>query len=190
MRVTGGEWRSRRLHGPTKGQKLRPTPDAMRERCFAVLGDRVTDARVLDLFAGTGAVGIEALSRGATTAIFVDAHRKAAKLITTNLESLGIEHDRASVLNRPATRAIAELEQRNQIFDLIWADPPFEGWGQGLDALAAVVKAKIATDAATLCLECPAEADVEAALPANFEIERDLRGSASRVVILRKRSTS
>jgi len=190
MRVTGGEWRSRRLHGPTKGQKLRPTPDAMRERCFAVLGDRVTDARVLDLFAGTGAVGIEALSRGAKTAIFVEAHRKAAKLIHNNLDSLGVESNRGSVLNRSVVRAVAELERRKKTFDFIWADPPFEGWGQGLDALAAAVEAKITTEAVTLCLECPADADVEAVLPSNLKIERDLKGGASRVVILRRRSTS
>jgi len=157
----------------------------MRERCFAVLGDRVTGARVLDLFAGTGAVGIEALSRGATSVIFVDVHRKAAKLIHDNLDSLGVESNRGSVLNRPVVRAVAELERRKQIFDLIWADPPFEDWGKGLDALAAVVEANIVTAAATLCLECPAEADVEAALPANLVIERDLKGGASRVVILR-----
>ena len=185
MRVTGGEWRSRRLRGPSKGQKLRPTPDAMRERAFAVLGDTVIDARVLDLFAGTGAVGIEALSRGAAFTVFVETHRSAAKLITANLASLGIESDRGSVLIRPAVRAVVELAARSQIFDLIWADPPFDRWMDGLDALIAAVEAGLTTESVTLCLESPAEVDIEAILPATLEIERDLKGSASRVVILR-----
>ena len=185
MRVTGGEWRSRRLRGPSKNQKLRPTPDAMRERAFAVLRDTVIDARVLDLFAGTGAVGIEALSRGATCTVFVEAHRSAAKLITANLESLGIESDRGSVLIRPAVPAVIELAARSRIFDLVWADPPFDRWMDGLDALIAAVEAGLTTQSVTLCLECPAEADLEAILPAALEIERDLKGGASRVVILR-----
>lgn len=185
MRITGGAWRSRRLRGPTKGQKLRPTPDAMRERCFAILGERVAGARVLDLFAGTGAVGIEALSRGAVTAVFVDIHRNAARLIHTNLESLGVDRERAVVLNRPATPAAAELGRRNRIFDLVWADPPFETWRDGVEALAAAVDAGITAEAAILCLECPAEADLPEVFPATFKIERDLKGGASRVIILR-----
>ncbi len=147
----------------------------------------MTDARVLDLFAGTGAVGIEALSRGAATAVFVDAHRGAAKLILGNLESLGIPRERGTVVNRPAAKVVAELGRRKQSFDLIWADPPFETWQDGLHVLAAAVEAGIATEAATLCLECPAEAEVGAALPSSLEIERDLKGGASRVVILRRK---
>ena len=187
MRVTGGEWRSRRLRGPPKGQKLRPTPDSMRERSFAVLGVTITGARVLDLFAGTGAVGIEALSRGAASAVFVESHRNAAQLIKDNLESLGVGRDRGLVMNRTAVRAVTDLKDRGRIFDLVWADPPFEAWTDGLDALVAAVKAGLTTDGATLCLECPARADLEAVLPDNLIVERDLKGGASRVVILRRR---
>lgn len=187
MRVTGGAWRSRRIQGPSKGQRLRPTPDSMRERGFAVLGDTVVGARVLDLFAGTGAVGIEALSRGAATAVFVDAHRSAATLIRANLESLGVGRDRGLVMNRQAARAVVELEQRGRIFDLVWADPPFEKWPDGLESLVAAVAAGITTGDAVLCLECPAKADVAAVLPDGLSIERDLAGGASRVVILRRR---
>ncbi len=187
MRVTGGEWRSRRLRGPSKGQKLRPTPDSMRERSFAVLGNTTTGARVLDLFAGTGAVGIEALSRGAAEAVFVEVHRKTAQLIKDNLESLGVGRDRGLVMNRTAATAVADLEDRGRIFDLVWADPPFETWTDGLDALVAAVRAGLTSDDATLCLECPARADFEAALPDDFAIERDLKGGASRVVILRRK---
>jgi 16S rRNA (guanine(966)-N(2))-methyltransferase RsmD len=181
MRVTGGVWRSRRLSGPSKRQKIRPTPDAMRERCFAVLADRIVDARVLDLYAGTGAVGIEALSRGAAAAVFVESHRTAV------LDSLGVGRDRADVLERPAGRALAELERSGCSFDVIWADPPFEHWADGLDALVATADAGLAADGARLCLECPTGADVAGRLPAALSIERDLVGGASRVVILRRR---
>lgn len=186
MRVTGGVWRSRRLRGPTKGQKLRPTPDAMRERCFAIFGNTVSGSRVLDLFAGTGAVGIEALSRGSTDAVFVEAHRGAAKLISSNLESLGIEGERATLMIRPASRAISTLKKSGHLFDLVWADPPFEIWRDGLDILGAVVEAGLATNNSTLCLECPAEAVLGPDLPAGLVLERDIKGGASRVVILRK----
>ncbi len=187
MRVTGGAWRSRRLHGPTRGQKLRPTPDAMRERCFAVFGAKVSGARVLDLFAGTGAVGIEALSRGAASAVFVESHRGAGRLIKSNLESLGIGRDRASLKIRPAVRAIADLGRSDRRFDLVWADPPFDIWEDGLEALGVVVEAGLATEDALLCLECPAEADLEPVLPGALKIERDLKGGASRVVIIRRK---
>ena len=186
MRVTGGIWRSRRLRGPTRRQKLRPTPDAMRERFFSVFGPRVVDAAVLDLFAGTGAVGIEALSRGAARAVFVDAHRSATALIRGNLESLGVGPDRARVLNRDALRAIGELARSTETFDLIWADPPFPVWEEGVEALAATVDTGLTTVETVLCLECPAEADVEGVLSPRLAIARDLQGGASRVVILRR----
>lgn len=185
MRVTGGVWRSRRLRGPAKDQKIRPTPDAMRERCFAILGDRIGGARVLDLFAGTGAVGIEALSRGAARVVFVDAHRGSAKLVARNLDSFGIARDRGSFILQPANRAIDALERTHHTFDVVWADPPFESWRDGLDALAAAVAAGLTEEGATLCLECPEKADLESVLPAALEIERDLKGGASRVVIMR-----
>lgn len=187
MRVTGGEWRSRRLKGPKRDQRLRPTPDAMRERCFAVLGDRTPGARVLDLFAGTGAVGIEALSRGAASAVFVDSHRRAAALIRANLDALEVTDDRAVVMVCTACQSVDRLARRRRIFDLIWADPPFECWRDGLDALVAAATSEVVEPDATLCLECPADAAVDAALPAGLVLERDLRGGASRVAILRRR---
>jgi 16S rRNA (guanine966-N2)-methyltransferase len=187
VRVTGGIWRSRRLKGPGKIKNLRPTPDAMRERSFAVLGDRVHGARVLDLFAGTGAVGLEALSRGADTAVFVEPHRPAALLIQTNIDSLGPAPDRATVLVQPAVTALTMLSRRQLVFDLVWADPPFEIWGEGLEVLNAVIDASVVTDNATLCLECPTKADIAAGLSKSLFIERDLVGGASRVVILRRR---
>ena len=156
----------------------------MRERFFSVFGPQVIDARVLDLFAGTGAVGIEALSRGAAHAVFVDAHRSAAGLIRANLESLGVGPVRAKVLNRPAVRAIDDLARSPDPFDLIWADPPFPIWEEGAEALDAAVGSGLTSEDTVLCLECPAEADVDRILSPRLAIVRDLKGGASRVVIL------
>lgn len=159
----------------------------MRERFFSVFGPKVIDSRVLDLYAGTGAVGIEALSRGAAHAVFVEAHRSAAKLIRSNLESLDVSSDFARVINRPAARAIAVLVRPSVVFDLVWADPPFHLWRDGAEILDAAVAANLISDQATLCLECPAEAAVEEVLSSRLEIVRDLKGGASRVVILRSK---
>lgn len=159
----------------------------MRERAFAVLGDRVDGARVLDLFAGTGAVGLEALSRGARTAVFVDRHRSAVALVRANLEALSVEPTRAEVIQRSASEAVDALARTGRTFDLVWADPPFESWTDGLAALNAVVDRGLLTPDTTLCLECPARADL-AAVRERFEVERDLTGGASRVLLLRPRS--
>jgi 16S rRNA (guanine(966)-N(2))-methyltransferase RsmD len=163
---------------------LRPTPDAMRERVFAVLGDRVSGARFLDLFAGTGVVGLEALSRGARSVVFVDSHRSAARLIRANCSNLGLEESRVRLIARPALKAVHELSAGGENFDLAWADPPFEHWHLGLEALAAAIFTGLMTPEAVACLECPARADVERSLPSNLEIARDLAGGASRVVMI------
>src|ERR1700758_1928542 len=89
MRIVAGKFRSRLLKS-VKGMALRPTSDKLRETLFNVLGELVVNARFMDLFAGTGAVGIEALSRGAREAIFVEKHPRTAALIKKNLESLDI----------------------------------------------------------------------------------------------------
>ncbi len=189
MRITGGDWRSRRLKGPGRGNlRLRPTPDAMRERAFAVLGDRVAGATILDLFAGTGAVGLEALSRGAARAVFVERDHIAARLVEANCEALCGSSGRARVLRRPARTAVEELAAAGERFSLAWADPPFESWQEGLEALVAAFSTGALEPGATACLECPARADVEGSLPERLEIERDLAGGASRVVLLRRRS--
>ncbi len=182
MRVTGGRWRSRPLRGPTRGMPLRPTPDAMRERAFAVLGERVAGARVLDLYAGTGAVGIEALSRGAVRAVFVERHPAASRLVEGNLARLEATSEEAVVLARSARAAVDELARRGERFDLVWADPPFETWREGLEALEAAVAAGLVDEDGIACLECPERADVAGST--GLEVVRDLGGGASRVVLL------
>lgn len=186
MRITGGAWRSRRLDGPGRTATVRPTPDAMRERVFAVLGERVHGARFLDLYAGTGAVGLEALSRDAAAVTFVERDPATARVLRANCARFDLEVTRAAILVRPVGAALRELARTGAAFELAWADPPFESWREGLEALAAAFSSGLLAGDALTCLECPAKAEVAGALPASLEIARDLKGGASRVVMIRK----
>jgi 16S rRNA (guanine966-N2)-methyltransferase len=133
MRVVGGRLRSRPIAGP-KGEGLRPTADRLREALFNILmhayGDPVTGARVLDLFAGTGALGIEALSRGAAYVLFVDDGVEARALLRNNTEALGLGGT-SRIFRRDATQLgpVHPLEP----FALTFLDPPY---GKGLAELA------------------------------------------------------
>jgi 16S rRNA (guanine966-N2)-methyltransferase len=127
MRVIAGIYRSRILKS-LRGLELRPTSDRLRETLFNVLGPGVADSRFLDLFAGTGAIGIEALSRGAVSATFVENHAPAAALIRRNLESLQITTG-ANVIASDAARALEMLstkhKQSDPQFDYVFLDPPY-----------------------------------------------------------------
>ena len=124
MRVIAGTAKGLRLATP-KAENIRPVLDQVKEAIFNILFD-VTDLKVLDLFAGTGAIGIEALSRGAAFAEFVDDSREALKLIGTNLQKCGFE-TKAEVLKMKAAMAIKRLESSGKTFDLVFVDPPYEG---------------------------------------------------------------
>ena len=128
MRVIAGIYRSRILKS-LKGLALRPTSDRLRETLFNVLGPDVAGSRFIDLFAGTGAIGIEALSRGASQVVLVENHAPAATLIRRNLESLGIQK-RAMVLATDAIRGLEKLASREKskasAFDYVFLDPPYD----------------------------------------------------------------
>lgn len=123
MRVIAGTYRSRPLAAP-KGMETRPTSDRLRETLFNVLAPRMENAIFLDLFAGSGAVGIEALSRGAREAVFVENAEPAMKTIRQNLNSLGIRGGYA-LEQRSATAAIKRLATAGRTFDVIFLDPPY-----------------------------------------------------------------
>ncbi|MGC1485518.1 MAG: 16S rRNA (guanine(966)-N(2))-methyltransferase RsmD [Candidatus Acidiferrum sp.] len=127
MRIIAGKYRSRILKS-LKGLALRPTSDRLRETLFNVLGPGVVGSRFLDVFAGTGAVGIEALSRGAAEAIFIENHAPAAKLIRQNLDSLQITTG-YTILAADALTALQKLAARHSPstpgFDFIFVDPPY-----------------------------------------------------------------
>jgi 16S rRNA (guanine966-N2)-methyltransferase len=120
LRLTGGTLRSRSVRTPS-GRAVRPTPARVKEALFSILADRLDDANVLDLFAGTGALGFEALSRGAAHATFVEQHRPTADALRGSAEALGLT-DRTTVLALPSERAAQMVNGR---FDLVFADPPY-----------------------------------------------------------------
>lgn len=123
MRVIAGSLKGRRLKTPT-WEGLRPTSDKLRETLFNVLAPRIDGARVLDLYAGTGAVGIEALSRGAAAVTFVEHDRRAQALIADNLSHCGIAGGYA-IIRAGTVRALSDLRARGAVFDLILLDPPY-----------------------------------------------------------------
>jgi len=124
MRIISGTSKGRKLVTP-KNQSLRPTSDRVKESIFNILREEIEGRMVLDLFAGTGNLGIEALSRGAKRVIFVEKGRHALGLIKRNLTQFGLE-ERSEVLPIDAIRAIGILKQRGRSFDLIFMDPPYE----------------------------------------------------------------
>src|SRR5271169_6459659 len=133
MRVIGGELRSRVLKS-VPGLDVRPTPDRLREALFSILTPRIEGAVFTDIYAGTGSVGIEALSRGAAKAIFVETHRAAVRVIRENLRLLGLD-DRALVLQLRATRIAPGMYG-----DIVFIDPPYgmeREYGEMLELLGA-----------------------------------------------------
>ena len=127
MRIVGGSARGRLLAGP-KHEGLRPTADRVRQALFDILGQRVDGDRVLDLYAGTGALALEALSRGARSALLVDRSPEALELCRSNAEALGFA-DRARIVRRILPAGLAALGGEGELgppYDLVFADPPYE----------------------------------------------------------------
>lgn len=133
MRVIAGEFRSRPLAAP-KGMDTRPTSDRLRETLFNVLAPRVADAVFLDLYAGSGAVGIEALSRGAREAIFVENAEAALRAIRANLSSLGIRGGYA-LETRSVAAALKRLSSAGRTADIVFLDPPYADAAEYASAL-------------------------------------------------------
>ncbi len=164
LRLTGGTLRSRSVRTPS-GRAVRPTPARVKEALFSILADRLAGANVLDLFAGTGALGFEALSRGAAHATFVEQHRQTADALRTNAAELGVT-DRATVLSLPAERAARMVEGR---YDLVFADPPY---AQAYPAAAfAVLRERGAIDERSLVVYEHSSRDAAPADPA-FAVQR------------------
>ena len=177
MRIIAGRFRSRQLKS-LKGRALRPTSDKLRETLFNVLGELVVDARFVDLFAGTGAVGIEALSRGAREAIFVEKHPPAVGLIKKNLESLEIR-DGTRVFTSDALHALKRLADETSAthspINLLFLDPPYAEEQQYVSVLSFLGGANLLAENAVVIAEHQRSLD----LPESF-------GKLERVRVLRQ----
>ena len=137
MRVIGGKYRGRILRAP-HGREVRPTSDRLRETLFNIIAPHIEGSRFLDICAGSGAIGIEALSRGAASATFIDSSRRACAVIESNLASLSITSN-ATIINKDAVAAFKRLSGDEAKFDIIFFDPPYasEIYSQVMRGIAA-----------------------------------------------------
>jgi 16S rRNA (guanine966-N2)-methyltransferase len=184
MRVIAGRLGGRRLKAP-RGRTTRPTSDRVREALFAMLGD-VQGARVLDLFAGTGALGIEALSRGAQHAVFVERDAAAVTALSANLTALNIGPESAEVRRVEALAALRSARGAKETYDLLFIDPPYararrpesERWGRELTTLLA----PLLEPGARIVVE----SDRRAPLALGVEVERQKRYGDTSITIHRQ----
>lgn len=150
MRIIAGKAKGRKL-APVKGRAIRPTLDRVREAVFNILGAQVVGARVLDLFAGTGAIGVEALSRGATHCTFVDSAPFALRLIRDNLEITGFQGN-ARVVQATMPKGLTALARSGTQFDIVFADPPYD-FAEYEGLLEALARSQIIADDGLIVLE-------------------------------------
>ncbi len=178
MRIIAGEWRGRTIDAPP-GQATRPTADRVRETLFSMLASRLgsfEDLRVADLFAGSGALGFEALSRGAAHATFVENDAKASAAIRRNAEKLGAT-ERIQVLGGSALAL-----PRSEPFDLIFADPPYAA-GSGSAVVAAVANAGWLAHGGWMSVETGRDDEVDAS---DFTVETVRDVGRARLTLLRR----
>lgn len=124
MRIISGKAKGKKLLAPP-GRRVRPTLDRVREALFSSLGSRVEGTRVLDLFAGSGALGLEALSRGAAYAVFVEQSKPVQEVLRRNISQLGFDAV-AKLMTGEAIRTLKLFEKRGETFDLVFLDPPYD----------------------------------------------------------------
>jgi len=178
MRIVAGQWRGRVIEAPP-GQSTRPTADRVRETLFSILASRLgsfEDLHVADLFAGSGALGFEALSRGAAHATFVESDAKAAAVIRRNAEKLGAT-DRVQLLGGSALAL-----PRSEPFDLVFGDPPYAP-GSGSAVVAAVLKAGWLALGGWMSVETGREDAVDAG---DLKIEVTRNVGRARLTLLRR----
>jgi 16S rRNA (guanine966-N2)-methyltransferase len=178
VRIIAGEWRGRPIEAPP-GRATRPTADRVRETLFSMLASRLgafEDLRVADLFAGSGALGLEALSRGAATATFVESDSHAAASIRRNADKLGAT-DRVRILGGSALAL-----PRSEPFDLIFADPPYAE-GSGSAVVKAVTEAGWLAPGGWMSVETSRDDSID---PAALETETTRDVGRARLTLLRR----
>lgn len=149
MRIIGGQWRGRQLATPT-GRHVRPTADRVRESLFNILGQNLTGRSFLDLFAGTGAVALEAASRGASPVVAVESNRTAAQLAARNIRDCGAA---VELVGYDAARFLNQSQEARRSFDLVFVDPPYRFWEEPEAGRLLEAVTKILAPVGTLTVE-------------------------------------
>lgn len=187
MRLIAGEAKGRKLQCP-RGLRVRPSGARLRESAFGILGhrDAISGARVLDLFAGTGALGLEALSRGAQRLVAVEKQHDVARVLRQNVDHCGFG-GRAEIRVEPARAALEELSRAADPFDLVLVDPPYR---QGLvaESLPWLTSVDLLAPGGRILIEHARDEEVEA--PPEFEVEVERRCGDSLLTLLRRNHPS
>jgi 16S rRNA (guanine966-N2)-methyltransferase len=174
VRIVAGSRKGHRIASP-KGASTRPTGDRVREAAFSLIGP-VEDATVLDLFAGSGAMGLEAMSRGAARCVFVERDRGACRVIETNLDKLRLTG--GVVVNRDVVAALREEQARGRRHDLVLVDPPYEEWATYSAPLVELLPGVLEEDGVAVI---ETSAKVEPALPLDLVTSR--RYGSARITV-------
>ena len=189
MRIIAGSARSLKLHSPP-GRRTRPTPDRIRETLFNIIAPLVPGANVLDLFAGSGALGIEALSRGAAYAVFVENDAAACRTISDNLRTTGFA-EQAQLLRRDAFAALTHLASAEmmsgRVFDLIFIDPPYHLHHEAKLLTHLADQPYISPDS-LIILETATTPNPTTPLPAGWMCEREKTYGSNKHLFIRKTS--
>ncbi|MDI3270587.1 MAG: 16S rRNA (guanine(966)-N(2))-methyltransferase RsmD [Bacillota bacterium] len=167
LHISGGQHKGRRLFAP-KGMAVRPTPQRAREALFSILEARVPESEVLDLFSGSGSMGLEALSRGARGAVFVEKAPMSLSSLRRNIQALGVG-EAVRVLPLPVQKALGLLRDEGASFDLVLADPPYRdpAWATWLGKLAPLLQEE---GVAVVEVEAKNEHDFLEALPPELRV--------------------
>lgn len=182
MRVIAGSARRRNLVCPS-GDSTRPTTDRIKETLFNILQTEVPDARFLDLFSGSGGIGIEALSRGGKQCVFVENGREAVTCIKTNLKNTGLS-DRAQVMAMDVMQALRRLDSLSQPFDIIFMDPPYRKDFEA-KVIPFLLESSLVQEGTLLIAETALDTDISYMEAYSCEIERVKDYKTNRHVFLR-----
>jgi 16S rRNA (guanine966-N2)-methyltransferase len=180
MRVIAGSLGGRRFDAPP-GRRTRPTAERVREAVFAMLDD-VSESAVLDLFAGSGALGIEALSRGAARAVFVEREAAAARVLRENLARLGLGTEAAEVRRSEVAGALQSARDRKETYDLVFIDPPYGRAREWASKLSKALPPLLVAGARVVV-----ESDRREPLGLELEVERQRRYGDTSITIHRNR---
>lgn len=159
MRIVGGKYRHRLIIYPDDMEHTRPTKDRIREAIFSALGD-ISNANALDLYAGSGAMGLEALSRGAKKCSFVDVSQIAIKTIKDNINNLKINENEYQIIKDKDINALERFKNTNEKFDLVFLDPPYEQ-GQYQQIVDIMVNNNLLNDYAIIVIEANKDVNLE-----------------------------